>query len=50
VKSELMIRSQSLIARGTRTVDLVPKHSSIQKSGKEEAVHESLEVRDREGS
>jgi hypothetical protein len=35
-KSELTIRSQSLIARRTRTVDLVPKHSPIQKIGKEE--------------
>jgi hypothetical protein len=50
-KSELTIRSQSLIARRTRTVDLVPKHSSIQKIGKEEeATRESPEVWGHEGS
>jgi hypothetical protein len=35
----------------TRTVDLVPKNSPIQKSGKEEeATHESPKVRGHEGS
>jgi hypothetical protein len=50
VKSKLMIRSQSLIAGGTWTVDLVPKSSSIQKSGKGERTHESPKVWGHEGS
>jgi hypothetical protein len=50
-KSELAIRSQSLIARRTRTVDLVPKSFVDSEIGKEEEVaRESPEVWGRERS